>query len=202
MILSYTSRDGARAHTVDTDTLPESSLHALLRKGLAHYIGNECASEVTALKKKAEASGEEWSDAIAAENLARVQAEAMAELLEGTVGVRKPSAPKPPARDTLEGRMWKLAADKVAALLKAKGHVFPKAKKGEPAPTLAFPTGNGTSSVLWTFDDLVKRRLNPETFPADVAEFRKIAIADMKAEERAAAKAAELAAATAGEELF
>lgn len=83
MILKY-----GDAFEIDTDTLPETSVTALLQRGINHYFGNEQAAKVSNMRKKAEADGEEFSDDQAESALAGFRADAMTALEDGTIGSR------------------------------------------------------------------------------------------------------------------
>lgn len=146
--------------SVDTATLPEASLNALIRKGWAHFMGNEQASKVTAWKAKlvdgtpatdtapAVAGREPSEDEISAAKDA-YQAAALKALQDGTVGV---SVARGPAVSPEETIMRGLAKAEITATLKANGLKVPT---GEAVVKF----GDGQS---FTMAQLIARRLEPE----------------------------------------
>lgn len=85
-------------HTIDTATLPEASVNALISRGFSHFMGNETASRV------ASHFGDEIktaSDEAKATAKAQFQAEALAKLIAGTVGVSSPRGPRGTSLDTV-----------------------------------------------------------------------------------------------------
>jgi len=76
------------SYEIDTDSLPEASVTALLQRGVNHYFGNEQAAKVSNARKKAEADGEEMTDDESEKLLAGFRDDAYQALLEGTIGTR------------------------------------------------------------------------------------------------------------------
>lgn len=145
----------------DLFTLPVGSIVALVSSGLAHKMGNEVASKVSAAKAKRAADTTEgalgpMNDAEVA--TAQVDArKAMWEaIVNGTLGVRGPAAPRV---DPVTKRMREIAGDEVTATLKANKLAVPRGDK-----TVSFPVGDKTES--FTFGQLIDRRLDPSRGPS------------------------------------
>lgn len=135
-------------HTVDFDSLPESSRHAIVRRGFNHIVGNEAASKVSS-----HFEGETPSAEAKAAKKAEVVAEFVARLVAGTMGVRASSGPRV---SPLESIMRSLAIAEIKAILVKNKLAMPAASgkaEGDPLPTI---TLNGTA---FTKEDLIKRRL-------------------------------------------
>jgi hypothetical protein len=159
----------------DFNTLPESSLVAMLRRGFGHFMGSEAASKVTAaFDPDNETQPTESKD----EYKAKVQAEFMAKLVAGTVGV----STRGPAVDPLVTIGRRLAKGEIIPILKANGLAWPK--KSEDVVT--FPNGD-----KFTGAQLVDRRLAGKEGPRINAEAKKLQAAEVKKAKQAedAAKA-------------
>lgn len=174
------------AHVINVDALPHTSILALVRRGLSHYLGNEQASKLTAWKQRDE-NKSATDEQVAGHKASLVQA-AIEALTAGTVGIR---APRQPSIDPVEREMERIALREVSAVLKANGLKMPK---GEA--TVTFGTGEG--QTMLTQDDLVERRL---TKHGD--RIRKEAEAEIKRKAREAKKVADtVAGADAASELL
>ena len=152
-------------HTFDTAKLPEASISALLRRGLAHFLGNEQASKVAS-----HFDGETPTDEAKAAYKAECVANAVKALHEGTVG----SSTRGPRGSTIETVLRALAKAEVITVLKANKLVFPTGEK-------KIKFGDGTEL---TGADLIDRRIAKHG-----ERLMKEAQAKMKADERAVAKA-------------
>ena len=144
---------------VDEAKLPAASVHALLSRGLSHFLGNEQASKVTSRIRATLAAGkpdtyEATRDEIEAFRAANesqvngwkseVHGVAMKALAEGTIGV----STRGPAKDPMQSAMATIARKEVGELLKANN--------------LAIPTGDKTVSFggqELTMAILIERRI-------------------------------------------
>lgn len=98
-------------HTIDSGKLPQSSLDAMLKRGLAHYLGNEQASKVTS-----HFDGETPSDEAKAAYKAECVAKAIQALNDGTVGV----STRGPRLDPVETYITRIAKAAVTDILKTQ----------------------------------------------------------------------------------
>lgn len=149
-------------HSIDPATLPEASVNALLTKGLAHFLGNEQASKITArivseLKLEDSVVGDVRKAAITAYRAANpkhvsdwtaeVVKEALGKLSAGTVGV----STRGPTGTKLDTVVRALAKAEVVSILSA---MSPSVKFPKGEEKVAFPDGNA-----FTGDELIARRL-------------------------------------------
>lgn len=118
---------------VDFSKLPETSVRAMLSRGLTHFLGSEQASKVIA-KFKAEDGTKSGTEVDWAAAKAEFVAAALVALHDGTVGV----STRGPTKDPLEAEIASIVKREVTATLKANGLKFPK--DGE---TVTF--GNGVT---------------------------------------------------------
>ena len=177
------------SHSIDFDALPESSRFALASRGLTHVLGNEIASKVHSwAMAEGQANSEDkatvkaWKEANASAIEARVaelQAETIAKLLDGTIGVRASSGPRLTPLDTLRRS---IARDQVKVILRGQNIAIPK--KDEK-----IKLANGE----FTLDELVERRLVMVTKDGrDIgAEITREAEKELAARAKKAAKLAE-----------
>ncbi len=160
----------------DFTKLPAVSGEAMLKRGVAHFFGNEVAAKVTAWKKKYEtdnAGAMPGDDEIAAKH-AEVTADFETKLTEGTVGV----STRGPSVDPVEAEMERIAKREINNILKTSNAKW-SGKGDERRVTFA----DGTSL---TMDEMVDRRLaNAEHGP----RIRKDAEKAIKAAAREAEKA-------------
>lgn len=135
-------------HKLDFAALPQSSLVAMLRRGLSHYLGSEQASKVTAAfdPEKME-SGEVDSPEARAKAKGEFVAKAIDALIAGTVGV----SVRGPSVDPITVIINRLARKEVLDVLKASGTKPPK--KADDKVKFA----NGAE---FTLAELVERRLD------------------------------------------
>ena len=171
-----TSTDGniimyGKDHSIDLSKCPESSIQALLRKGLAHYLGNEQASKVTALKTKTAEAGNVMSMVeLEVAKLDFVKA-AIEALYAGTVGTQV----RGPRTTPLESLIRQFAGTQVKDILRKNNLAIPSGDK-----RVTFPNGQS-----FTMAELIDRQLaKPESF----AKFEKAAQAELKRREREAEK--------------
>lgn len=143
MTISITYGD----HTLDFSKLPPKSLEAMLKRGVAHYLGNEVASKVSGRKAKAAADGTPLADDEVAAIKAEYVAAALQALNEGTVGV----STRGPAADPIDSEMEKIARAEINTVLKANGAKFQG--KGEDRK-VTFADGQS-----FTMPQLIERRL-------------------------------------------
>lgn len=157
--------------SVDSDKLPSVSVDALLRRGFSHLLGNEQASKVAS-----HFEGKTPTDEEKAAYKAACQEWAVKALTEGTIGTRT-GAPRGTQKETV---VRELAKKEVSSVLKANKVTFPTGDK-----KVKLPDGRELSGAELIAAYLVKHgeRLGKE------------ADAEMKARERAAAKAGDLGAA-------
>lgn len=145
-------------HTLDFNTLPESSLVAMVRRGVSHYLGSEQASKVTGMFKP-DADGNVKSDLPDTEEnraaaLEDYRAKAIDALIAGTVGV----SVRGPVVDPITTIINRLAKTEVLNQLKANGVKPPKKAEDK----VKFSDGRE-----FTVAELVARRLDV-TGPAGV----------------------------------
>lgn len=145
-------------HSFDVSSLPEASVRALLSRGFNHVLGNEVASKVTAWKARV-AEGENpitpSDDEIAAKK-AEYQADMIAKIKEGTLGIRAAGV----TVDPVEAEMERLAKEYVQTTLKANNlkFVYPKDENGKRVKG-----SEGTVTLkdgTFTLDELVDRQLS------------------------------------------
>lgn len=153
-------------HKIDTDKLPEKSVQALLSRGLTHFLGNEQASKVAAKFKDQEGITDEMRNAAKADFVAN----AVKALTEGTIGTRT-GGPRGTGVDSV---MRQLAEAEVKGILKHN--------------KLSMPTGDKVvkfaDGTVLTRAELIDRRIAKHG-----DRLRKEAEAEIKREEREAAKA-------------
>lgn len=164
--------------TFDLGTLPESTLVAMVRKGISHYLGNEQASKVsTWTKARAESDLGAANDVEVATFKADTQAAAVKAMHDGTVG----ASVRGPRGSSLDTEIKKIATREIMDLLKQHGISAPK----KAADAVQFPNGDA-----FTMAQLVERRL--AKFGARIEDEAKAAMA--MAARRAEREAAEAAA--------
>ena len=156
---------------------------AFIRRGVAHYLGNEQASKVTGWKAKRAEEGNPANDAEVAAFQADCISAALKAAYDGTMG----SSVRGPRGTALETVMRQIALGRVRVLLGNAGLSVPK--KAEDSVAFA----NGDS---FTLAQLVKRQIEAEPGSKSVTFFGNKTVqaeaeAKMKADERAKAKAAE-----------
>lgn len=145
--------------TIDPANLPEASVQALLSRGVTHYLGNEQASKLTNLIRKAvnaEAPSAVTSEQVKTYREANAEtvsgwnnelvASALAALTAGTVGVRAAAGPKLDPIAKIAGR---IAKAEVLSVLKSQSIAAPKGDE-----KVRFADGTELSMA-----DLVSRRL-------------------------------------------
>lgn len=149
-------------HSIHIESLPATSLEALLRRGISHYLGNEQAAKVTNRKADYQAKhGEHPDEELVASWKEEVQALAVEKLVAGTIGQH---APRAPSVDPVEREAAKIATAEVRIILSKNGIKPPK--KGEP---VTFKNGSQA-----TLEELVARRLaNPTEGPRIMKEAAK-----------------------------
>lgn len=105
---------------VDTESLPEASIVALLQRGLTHYLGNEQASKVTSFKKSHEDATEDEIEAKAEE----FRTSAYDALLNGTIGTRAGG----PKLKGLERLIHLVAVEQITAFAASQKAKMPSGK--------------------------------------------------------------------------
>jgi hypothetical protein len=167
-------------YTIDISALPEKSRMALIRRGVAHYLGNEQASKVSGWKAGLVEAGTPPNDAeVAAFKLDCMNA-AVKALIEGTIG----SSIRGPRGSTADTVARQLAETEIRNILKHNGLTMPSGDK-----TVKF--GDGTEL---TRAQLIDRRL-----AGHGERLRKEAEAKIKADERKAAREVDAAKAAGGQ---
>ena len=168
-------------HSIHIESLPATSLEALLRRGISHYLGNEQAAKVSNRKADYQAKhGEHPEEELVASWKEEIQTAAVSKLVAGTIGQH---APRAPSVDPVEREAAKIATAEVRMILTKNGIKPPK--KGEP---VTFKNGSQA-----TLEELVARRL------ANPAEGERIMKEAAKAVKAAAAKKFALEAGEVGE---
>lgn len=138
-------------HTINTTKLPATSIDALLRRGISHFLGNEQASKVAAWvesqnTERTKTGVDPVSDVEKATYKADCQKKAVEALVAGTVGVHTPRGPKATPLDAI---VRQLAEKEVKDIL---GHNKLKMPKGDEA--VSFPDGTKLTRV-----ELIDRRI-------------------------------------------
>lgn len=140
-------------YKLDFAALPQTSLVAMLRRGVSHYLGSEQASKVTGYFDPDREDENKMDDT--PENRAKVKAEYVAKaidaLLAGTVGV----SVRGPTVDPITVIVRRLARAEVINILKANGVKPPK------KATDIIKTSGGD----FTLEQFIDRRLDP-TIPS------------------------------------
>ena len=154
------------ATSIDTEKLPAKSLEALIRRGIAHFLGNEQASKVASHFKDQEGVTDEAKEAYKNECVAK----AVAALHDGTIG----NILRGPKGTSIEAVMRGLAEKEVRAILKTAGLTMPSGDK-----VVEFASGEKL-----TKGDLIGRRLAKHG-----DRLKKEAETEMKRAEREAVKA-------------
>ena len=113
--------------TITVADLPDTSIAALLSRGLTHYLGNEQASKVTSWKKTEE--GQTASESEIEAKAAALHANAVDALLNGTVGTRS-GGPKLKGID----RLIRIVAEEHLRAYAAKKNLKVPAKKDQLDP--------------------------------------------------------------------
>jgi hypothetical protein len=167
-------------HTIDVAALPEKSVMALIRRGVAHYLGNEQASKVSGWKAERAESGNPANDAEVAAYKADRMAEAVKALMDGTIG----SSIRGPRGTAVDTVIRQLAETEVKGILKANGLSMPSGDK-----VVEFADG-----TRLTRGQLIDRRI---TNHGD--RLRKEAEAKIKADERKAQREVDAAKAAGGQ---
>jgi len=132
--------------------VPTSSLFALALRGYRHVLGNEVAAKVSAFKKT-----EDGATATEAEISAKSvewRNEALAKILEGTLGVRVSGAPRVSGIEALKRT---IAVERIKAAFKSHS-----AKTGKK---LSLPTGDETIDYMGkpvSREDLIAAMLNKQ----------------------------------------
>lgn len=153
-------------HKLDTAKWPEKSVEALIRRGLAHYLGNEQASKVTAhFDDKPDAT-----DVEKAAFKAECQAKAIEALEKGTIGANV----RGPRGSQVETIVRQLAEKEVRDILKHNGLTMPSGDK-----VVEFANGEKLTRA-----QLIERRVAKHG-----ERLNKEAETEMKRREREAAKA-------------
>ena len=167
--------------TLDFNTLPEASLVAALRSGVAHKFGNECASKVTAYFDPDQDTPPESTPEARSAYKAEVQKEMFAKFLAGTVGV----STRGPAIDPIVVIERRLAKADVTLVLKDNGLAWPK--KAEDKVKMA-------DGKEFTGKELIDRRLANPKYTSDI----KARAAKIMKDQAAALKAAQMKAKDSG----
>lgn len=149
--------DGAVA--VDLSKIPHSSAMALARFGLAHYLGNQQASKVSAAKAKAlESSRDADGNVVAGRELsteeiaslkAHFRAEGMKAIAEGTMG----AGARGPSKDPFEAALDSIVRESVKETLRKYGLKVPKGEDG----VVTFADG-----TTRTMAQMIQNRLSKE----------------------------------------
>lgn len=129
-------------HTINLVEVPKGNIHALIRRGLAHYLGNEQASKVTSHFGDEEVT-DEAKNAFKAECVTK----AIEVLLNGVMGAGRMGVPRGTAIETVVRQM---ATKEVVANLKHNKLAMPK--KAED--TITINAGQANERKL-TRNDLI-----------------------------------------------
>lgn len=160
-------------HSVDFAKVPAPSIEALLRRGVAHFLGNEQASKVTAWKAKLAGDKEnprEPSEDEVEQYKNDLVSTALADIYAGDIG-----SGRGPRLDPVERELRSLVDSHIANTLAGNGIKFPKGRK-LPADGEVVKFANGATrtmdqmreNVLKTHGD--KFRKDAEKRVADLAK--------------------------------
>lgn len=157
---------------IDTAKFAPTSIDAMVRRGVAHYLGNEMASKVAAWEENQKKAGVEVTDEAKAGMKAQFQLEGLEALESGTVG----TSSRGPRVDPITAATAAIAKREVIDVLKANNLKAPKGEEG-----ITFPNGQ-----VKTMADMIAGRIaHPDHGPRIAKEAAK-KVAD---DERKAAKA-------------
>lgn len=173
---------------IDVLALPDTSIRAMLSRGLTHFFGSEVASRVKAKADKFAEDNKETGGKLDESEIAALKSEVLADfvakLAEGTVGVRAVGV----TVDPVESVVARLARKGVETILRSNGIKVPK--KDQPV-TFA----NGATK---TMADMIAAHMvatNKQTGKVYGDEYRKEAEAEVKKQAKAKALAEANAAA-------
>ena len=137
------------AFETEIEALPAASIVALVKRGLSHYMGNEQAAKVSAVKSARKDSGEpELSPDEISAMLAERRKSAWDVLLAGTIGAQRAAGPRASV-DPLEAMKHRVAREQVVERLRQAGLKTPKGDA-----TVKFANG-----VEKTMADMIAKRL-------------------------------------------
>lgn len=161
--------------TIESTKLPEASVAALMRRGLAHFLGNEQASKVASKFKDEPYATDEAKSAYKNECVKN----AIEALAAGTIGANLRGPKAPPQESLAETLAW----NEVKGIL-VKGKL--KVPTGDG--TIEFPDGEG-GKILLGKKDFIARRMAKHG-----ERLMKEAAAELKRREREVAKAEDVGA--------
>ena len=176
--------------------LPDVSARRLMQSGLAHILGNECASRVTSQAKAWLAEkGAEATDEQRATWLKDARGEAFERLLAGTIADRRPRAATLPP---LERIMHDIARGRVQSVLASmKGPDGKPVRLTKLTDTLNIYGPSGAVTATRTLAELIDRQIAYEAGSAPVKNL--FGGKTVKAEAEAKLRAMKSAEAKAGE---
>ena len=116
--------------TIETDTLPEASVRALVTKGLRVTLGNEVASAVAGWVKRQDTPPDEKT---IAKETQRVRDRKVASIKDGTMTTRGPRD----GFDPVEAEIERLAEAAIDAAITARGIRVTRARRAELAEAYA-----------------------------------------------------------------
>jgi len=163
--------------------LPGSSILALARRGAGHVLGNEVASKVSAFKAGRGKPGDDGyvapvtDETAIAEFQAKAQAEKLAEIEAGTLGVSRGESE--PRLSPLDAIVRDFAIQEVSAKLERQGVKLPSAKRKDEVVMV-----NGKP---YNREALISTWINA---PANAERLRRDAEKELAARARRASKAA------------
>lgn len=163
-------------HSIDVSALPNSTVFALIRRGVSHVLGNEAASKVAAFVEAQAKLGVILAEDEKALKKAEFQLAFVQAMQNGTLGQGHARGPK---TDPVESAAIAIAKREVSDTLRGAGV---KAPKGDTK----IETKNGS----YTMAELVQRRLES---PTHGDRIRKEAAKHVAELEKKAKKARELA---------
>lgn len=145
---------------IDTDKVPAANIAAMIKRGIAHYLGNEVAAKVSAK------SEDNASDEQKAKLKAELQAEAFDKLMNGEVG----SSVRGPHVTPIESKIAQIAKKEVLDILRANGI---KPPKGEESVKFADSTEKTLAAMVATRREKFGDRITKEAEKALADEARK-----------------------------
>lgn len=182
-------------HVVDFNKAPMASIEALLRRGVAHYLGNEQAAKITGWKERLAKGedgkpGREPSEDEIAMYKGDLVSTALADLYAGEIG-----SGRGPRLDPVERELRSIVDSHIANTLAGNGIKFPKGRKlPGPDEIIVFTKhADGTPDQTRTLDQMRENvmRVHGEKFKKDAEKRVKELV---RRAEQAKAEAAALAA--------
>ena len=153
---------------IDTQTVPATSLVALVQRGFNNILGNEVASKVTKWKDDyKDEHGENPNDAEVATYTYDCRKAALQRILDGTLGVRQSAGPRGTAIDTV---MRQIAVERLAAALKKQNTKMPIKDETVTVGGKSYDRASLIAAHLMKNADVIRTEAEKRMAQADNAE--------------------------------